>query len=112
MVNAEGKETEKNVWGKRSPWLDYSGQVDGQTVGVAVFDSPGNPRHPTYWHTRAYGLLAANPFGVRDFTADKSQNGSMTVAPGQTLRFRYRVVIHTGDSREAQIAELYRQYAK
>jgi hypothetical protein len=111
MVNAAGKETEKNVWGKRSPWVDYYGQVDGQTVGIAILDNPANPHHPTYWHARAYGLFAANPFGARDFTGDKSQNGSMTVEPGQTARFRYRVVIHTGDARAANIAGLYRQYA-
>ena len=111
MVNAEGKETEKNVWGKRSPWVDYFGQVDGQTVGIAIFDNPANPRHPTYWHSRAYGLFAANPFGARDFTGDKSQDGSMTVEPGKTIRFRYRVVIHPGDFRDANIAEFYKRYA-
>ena len=78
MVNAEGKETEKNVWGKQSPWVDYYGPVAGKTVGVAIFDNPGNPRHPTYWHSRAYGLFAANPFGLHDFTGDKSKDGSMT----------------------------------
>ena len=78
MVNAEGKETEKNVWGKRSPWVDYYGQVDGETVGVAIFDHPSNPRYPTYWMSRGYGLFAANIFGLRDFTGDKTQDGSMT----------------------------------
>jgi hypothetical protein len=111
MVNAEGKETEKNVWGQRSPWVDYYGPVDGRTVGVAIFDNPGNPRYPTYWHVRAYGLFAANIFGVRDFTGDKTRDGSMTVERGQTIRFRYRVVIHEGDAKAAGIAELYRQYA-
>jgi hypothetical protein len=111
MVNAEGKETEKSVWGKRSPWVDYFGQVDGQTVGVAIFDNPSNPRSPTYWHSRAYGLFAANPFGARDFTGDKSQDGSMTVESGKSVRFRYRLVIHPGDSRSAGIAQLYEQYA-
>ncbi|HEY2013601.1 MAG TPA: PmoA family protein [Bryobacteraceae bacterium] len=111
MVNAEGAETEKNVWGKRSPWVDYYGTVDGQTVGVAIFDNPANPRHPTYWHSRAYGLFAANPFGVRDFTGDKSKDGSLTVEPGKTLRFRYRVVIHSGDVHAAHIAELWKEYA-
>jgi len=111
MANAEGQETEKNVWGKRSPWVDYFGPVDGQTVGVAIFDDPANPRHPTYWHSRAYGLFAANPFGVRDFTGDKSKDGSLTVDPGGSLRFRYRVVIHAGDVRGAHIADLYREYA-
>lgn len=111
MVNAEGQETEKNVWGKRSPWVDYYGQLEGQTVGVAVLEHPSNPRHPTYWHSRAYGLFAANPFGVRDFTGDKAKDGSMTVEAGQSVRFRYRVVIHPGDVKAANIAALYKQYA-
>jgi hypothetical protein len=111
MVNAEGKETEKNVWGKRSPWVDYRGKVDGQTAGVAIFDNPANPRYPTYWHARAYGLFAANIFGVRDFTGDKSQDGSLTVERGHGIRFRYRVVIHAGGTRAAGIAELFARYA-
>ncbi len=111
MVNAEGKETEKNVWGKRSAWVDYCGPVDGQTVGVAILDHPSNPRHPTYWHTRAYGLHAANIFGVHDFENDKTKDGSLTVNKGQPLRFRYRIVIHPGDTKAADIAGLYREYS-
>lgn len=111
MTNAEGAQTEKNVWGKRSPWVDYSGTVDGQTVGVAILENPANPRHPTYWHSRAYGLFAANPFGVHDFTGDKNQDGSMTVEAGKTVTFRYRVVIHPGDFKAANIASLYEKYS-
>jgi len=110
MVNAEGGETEKNVWGKQSPWVDYFGPVDGKMVGVAIMDNPANPRHPTYWHARAYGLFAANVFGVRDFTGDKAKDGSMTVDAGKSLTFRYRVVIHPGDVKTAKIASLYQQY--
>jgi hypothetical protein len=33
------------------------------------------------------------------------------VEKGQTLRFRYRVVIHPGDTQAAGIAALYKQYA-
>jgi hypothetical protein len=111
MVNAEGKETEKDVWGKRSPWLDYDGPVDGQTVGVLVMDHPTNPRHPTYWHTRAYGLLGANIFGVHDFLNDKTQDGSLTVEPGQSLRFRYRVVIHPGDVHAIDAPAMFKEFA-
>ncbi|HCC58996.1 MAG TPA: hypothetical protein DEQ47_17385 [Solibacterales bacterium] len=112
MVNAEGAETEKNVWGKRSDWVDYSGLVNGKTVGVIIMDHPSNPRHPTYWHARGYGLFAANPFGVRDFTEDKTRDGSMTIDAGQSATFRYRVVIHDGALDHARIAELYRQYGQ
>ena len=33
-------------------------------AGVAIFDHPSNPQHPTTWHARQYGLIAANPFGL------------------------------------------------
>ena len=111
LVNAQGGEREANVWGKRSEWVDYAGQIDGEKVGVVMMDHPGNPRHPTYWHSRGYGLHAINPFGVSDFLNDKTQNGSLTIEPGQHARFRYRVVIHPGLS-PARIAELYREFAQ
>jgi hypothetical protein len=112
MVNADGAQTEKNVWGKRSPWVDYYGPLEGKTVGVAIMDHPANPGYPTYWHARAYGLFAANPFGVRDFTGDKRKDGSMTVEAGKAITFRYRVVIHTGDAQSGKIASLYQEYTK
>jgi hypothetical protein len=111
MVNASGAETEKNVWGKASPWVDYAGEVGGERVGIAIFDNPGNLKHPTFWHSRAYGLFAANPFGEHDFFNDKKRDGSVTLEPGQSRRFRYRVIIHPGDAASAGIAQLYQKYA-
>jgi hypothetical protein len=110
MVNAQGLETEQQVWGKRSEWVDYFGTVGGEQLGIAIFDHPKNPRHPTYWHSRAYGLFAANPFGVADFERDKSKDGSLVLEKGQSLRFRYRVVIHPGDTQSAGIAKLYNAF--
>ena len=57
---------------------------NGEKVGIAILDHPANPRHPVRWHVRGYGLFAANPFGLSVFTNDKSQDGAMTVEPGQT----------------------------
>lgn len=110
LMNAQGAEREPNVWGKRSEWVDYSGQIEGEKVGIVMMDHPSNPRHPTYWHSRGYGLHSINPFGVSDFLGDKTQNGSLTVEAGQHVRFRYRVVVHPGVSRE-RLAELYQQYS-
>ena len=56
----------------------------GEKVGIAILDNPANPRHPVRWHARAYGLFAANPFGSAVFTGDKSQDGSITIEPGQS----------------------------
>jgi hypothetical protein len=108
LVNAQNKSGEKNVWGKRSEWADYSGQIDGEPVGVAIFDHPTNPRTPTYWHARAYGLFATNIFGLHDFENDKSRDGSLTIRPGQPLRFRYRVLIHPGGA--AGMRAAYEEY--
>jgi hypothetical protein len=111
MVNSQGGEGEKEIWGKRADWVDYDGTVAGEELGVAIFDSPANFRHPTTWHARGYGLLSANPFGLKAFLHDPAQDGTVTLPPGGSLCLRYRVYIHHGDYRQAQVAEAYRQYA-
>jgi len=64
ILNSEGQR-DGQTWGKRAAWCDYYGPVEDQIVGVAIFDHPQNPKHPTWWHVRDYGLFAANPFGVK-----------------------------------------------
>ena len=111
MVNSNGAEGEKGVWGKRANWVDYDGKVNGEELGVAIFDHPQNLRHPTYWHARGYGLFAANPFGIKEFTRDPHQDGSYTLPAGGSLVLRYRVLIHHGDYRQAKVAQAYQDYA-
>ena len=96
LLNSDGLEGSENIWGKRARWVQYSAQVDGKPASVTMLDHPSNFRHPTYWHARDYGLCAANPFGLRDFLGDPSQDGSHTIEPGGELAFRYRVVITDG----------------
>jgi hypothetical protein len=111
MLNSEGNVGQDNIWGKRANWVDYSGVVDGEPLGIAIFDNPANIKHPTYWHARDYGLFAVNPFGEHDFYSDPKRDGSVTIAKGKSLTLRYRVVIHHGDAAEARIAAVYPQYA-
>lgn len=113
ITNAEGAEHEKAVWGKPSNWVDYSGEIDGEKLGIAIFDHPSNSRR-SRWHVRAYGLFAANPFGVKVFEDEKAKDtgASVTLEPGQSLHFRYRVVIHPGDAQSAGIAKLWDEYVK
>lgn len=108
-VNSEGVRG-ADVWGKRARWVDYSGPIDGRTVGIAFFDHPQNLRHPTYWHARAYGLFAANPFGLSSFVGPDS-DGSHTIPAGESLRLQYRFVFHEGDAEQAQVEQLYQAYA-
>lgn len=110
MVDADGRTSMANVWGKRSNWVDYTGEVDGEKLGVAIFDHPQNPHHPTYWHARDYGLFALNPFGQKAFDP-KAEENHTKLPRGQKLHFRWRVVIHPGDAATARIADLYKDYA-
>jgi len=112
IVNADGLTTEKEAWGKPSNWCDYSGEIDGEKVGVAILDNPANPGHPVRWHVRAYGLFGANPFGQSVFGTDKTApKHNITLAPGQSLRYRYRVIIHPGDVKTADIAAEWAKYS-
>jgi len=111
IVNSEGVR-DADAWGKRAKWVDYYGPVGGKIVGVAIFDHPQNPRHPTWWHVRDYGLFAANPFGVHDFEKKPAGTGDLKIAAGKSLTFRYRFVFHEGDEKQGRIAERYQEFAK
>jgi Methane oxygenase PmoA len=111
MVDADARVGMAKVWGKRSNWVDYTAVVDGEQLGVAMFDHPSNPRHPTYWHARDYGLFALNPFGQNAFDPDKEQS-HWKLPKGQMISFRWRVVIHPGDAESGHVADLYQEFAK
>jgi hypothetical protein len=114
IQNAEGKIGEKDCWGQRSAWCDYSGPIDGKEVGLAIFDDPKNP-YPACWHVRGYGLMAANPFG-RDkharFPAVKGNNDLVRLEKGQHLHLRYGMLLHTGDAVSGEVAQNYQRFVK
>ena len=111
MVDADGRATMANIWGKRSNWVDYTAEVDGERMGVAIFDNPQNPHFPTYWHARDYGLFSLNPFGQNSFDENMPENKTK-LATGQKLTFLWRVVIHPGDPVSARIAQQYQKWAE
>ncbi|MHC4145294.1 MAG: DUF6807 family protein [Planctomycetota bacterium] len=110
IVNSEG-DTDGSTWGKRAAWCDYYGPVEGETVGVAIFDHPQNPKHPTWWHVRDYGLFTANPFGVHNFERKEKGVGDITIPAGESLTFKYRFYFHKGDDKQGKVARHYREYA-
>jgi Methane oxygenase PmoA len=108
IVNAEGVE-DKAAWGKPSPWVDYTGPVDGKTVGIAILNDPSSFRYPTTWHVRDYGLFAANPFGWHDF--GQKDSGEFVLAKYRSIQFRYRVILHDGDTASANLPAAFDAYA-
>ena len=112
IINDAGV-TNTPTWGKKSAWVDYYAPKGGKVYGVAMFDHPGNPRHPTWWHVRDYALFAANPFGKHDFENLKGEPkaGDMTIPAGGSVTFRWRFFFHQGDEKTAKIAERFKDYA-
>ena len=110
-LNSEGKK-DADIWGKAARWVDYSGPIDGKVTGIACFDHPSNLRHPTTWHARDYGLIAANPFGLHDFDKKNAKGaGDHTIKKGESLTFKYRWLFHTGDTAAAKIEERWKAWA-
>jgi hypothetical protein len=99
------------LWGKPAEWVDYYGPLGKDKFGVAMFDAPGNLRHPETWHARDYGLFAVNPFGLHDFGAGEKGAGDFTVPAGSTVRLRYRLFFHSADTEQAGVAEQYAAFA-
>lgn len=111
MTNSEGARGEQQIWGRPADWVSYAGAIGGKAAGIAVFDHPKSFRHPTTWHARAYGLFAANPFGLREFSNDPHKDGSWTIPEGKSLTFRYEVLIYDGEMSSSRIEAAYRKYA-
>ena len=113
LLNSNGAEGEKQVWGKPADWCDESGNIDGKPYGIAIFDHPGNPRHPTLWHSREYGLVAPNAFGLHEFDKKLPKGtGNLKIRQGESVTFRYRVIIHEGDAPSAKLADKYKEFAE
>ena len=102
MSDAKGNKGENAIRADSAPWVDYTGEVDGKKVGVAVMNHPSSFRYPTTWHVRAYGLFAANPWILK---------GENTLAKGESLVLRYRVYVHEGNSAAGKVADVFEGYA-
>jgi hypothetical protein len=111
IVNSNGQ-TNGTAWGKAASWVDYHGSLNSEKIGIAILNHPGSFRYPTFWHVREYGLFAANPFGLKDFSGDSKKNGSYTIEPGKSISLRYRVLFHRGDEITGKISEAFSNYSK
>jgi hypothetical protein len=109
ITNSEGQ-TDDDAWGKPAPWVDYTGPVGSETLGIAILNHPDSFRYPTTWHVRTYGLFAANPFGWHDF--GRAERGDHTIPSGQSIAFRYRVIFHKGETAQAKIPSAFQSYIK
>lgn len=104
LINAEGLKNEEATFGKISPWIDYHGRRGNIIEGLAIFQHPSNPWFPSPWFTRDYGFMSPTPMYW-------PENGTSTLLKkGTVLTLRYRVIVHSGDAKEAGIARAFEKY--
>jgi predicted dehydrogenase len=107
MVNAQGDSGEKGTFGSASPWMVCSGvRGNGLAEGMAILQHPSNPWYPSPWFTRDYGFFSPTPmFWPADGKAT-------TLKKGDKLTMRYRVLVFSGDLKEAAVSERFAAYAQ
>jgi hypothetical protein len=105
LLFSDGSSTDRPT-GNRADWADLSGTLDGgidQQGGIAIFDHPQNLRHPTPWYggTEKYQNYLNAAFLFHE---------PLEVAEGQTLSFRYRVIVHDGTWDQNRLSAEYDKY--
>ncbi len=118
ILNSGEAENESACLWQHALWCDYSGPVPSPgplpekageavlpavVVGVACFDHPANsPSGDTLWHVRDDGWMGP--------CISKGQ--PRTIAPGTSLRARYRIEAHRGRPGEAGVDGRARKWRK
>ena len=88
MIDNKGRKGGKAIWGKAARWVDNSGKKKGRWVGATLFASHSD-LGVFHWHSRDYGLIAANPFGPLNKAPDR------ILKKGEKLSFNYGLMVHS-----------------
>jgi hypothetical protein len=110
IMNSRGQ-SNADAWGQPAEWVDYHGPIDGTKVGIAILSHPRSFTPVPRWHVRPYGLLAVNPFGVAPFTGQSVPRPHVARKPNEPIFLHYRVVLHVGDEKQAELADHFRHWA-
>ncbi|MEQ1603272.1 MAG: PmoA family protein [Pyrinomonadaceae bacterium] len=108
--NSEGVTGDK-IWGTIGKWAAATGKVGKDEVTVALFDSPKNHNYPSYMMVRGYGLLAVNPFGQKQFEANKEER-KFTLAAKRSMTFWHRLLILPQRASKESVEKEFQQFVK
>jgi len=86
---------------QRAAWCNVERPFDGQTFGIAVFDHPLNPNHPSGWRVDEQGLINPNISALADWK----------LAARQAQRFRYQLLIYGGSATREHLAASFESFA-
>lgn len=106
LMNSESDIGAEETYGKEAGWCGYHGRRAKQpdvVEGIAIMTHPDNP-WPPIWFTRDYGYLSPSPFNFLKEPWELSED--------ESIRLKYRVVLHTGNPKEAELNKVYQQWMR
>ena len=109
-IDSEGRTGRPQAHGKQARWMDFSGvfAVPGEKplpAGLAIFDHPSNPRHPTRWYLSDTADLPY--FGPALLFAQP-----MTLKAGASFTLKYRILVHPGLGEQPALEKEYQAFAR
>jgi type 1 glutamine amidotransferase len=91
VLNSEGLR-DLATHGKKARWVAWSGELaPGKPAGIAIFDHPGNLRHPSPWYVAARANIPFNYFSPALLFSEP-----YTLKAGESMTLRYRLLVHPG----------------
>jgi hypothetical protein len=114
ITSSEGRNSEKEIFGKPARWMDYSGPVmvprrrtDSEEsviteAGITYFDHPTNSGHPAHWHVREDGWMGASV----------CRNGPLVIERAKPLVLRYLLYAHAGALDAKEVIRTAEEFAR
>ncbi|GMU23966.1 MAG: hypothetical protein AMXMBFR13_40430 [Phycisphaerae bacterium] len=105
FFNADGKTGVKATHAARARWTAYTAAANGKPVTVAMFDHPGNPRHPAVWFTMD------DPFAYLSATLGLDKQ-PLALSADRPVLLRYAMGVWDGKADTAKVDALYRRWVE
>ncbi len=110
LTNSEERQGEKDIFGKRAKWMDYSGLIRAGdkkvTEGITFYDHPDNApeasKEPVGWHVRQDGWMGASA----------CMFSSRLTTQQSPLTLRYLLHAHGGELDPEASGNRYDQFCK
>jgi hypothetical protein len=102
-LNSQGTTEIGKASGQPAAWCAYSIERTGGGRGVAIFDHPNNPRHPTPF------FVMNQPFGF--LSAALTFRDPLRLGAGESLRLRYAVAAFLGKADGHNLDRLYTNWS-
>ncbi len=102
VITVPGGRAREDLLHTPLPWAEYTSQfaaADGAS-GATVMIDPAHPDFPPTWLTRHYGALCVGYPGVHP----------KTFSAGESFTLNYRVSVHDGPARLAELEQDYEGY--